>query len=103
MTRAATTPLLVAVTATTKTVNGTGKVMVNRQYTDAILAAGLVPLVVPPMSGDGAIAILDSVRGLVLTGGEDVDPARFGAARHPATGAANDLRDRIELALAKEA
>jgi len=103
MVRAATTPPIVAVTASTKTVNDSSKVTVNRPYTDAILAAGLIPLVVPPMSEKGAAAILDSVRGLVLTGGEDVDPAHFGAKRHPATGPANDLRDSIELALAKEA
>ena len=103
MGRAATTPPLVAVTASTKMVNDTAKVTVNRPYTDAVLAAGLIPVVVPPMCEAGAIAILDSVRGLVLTGGEDVDPACFGAQRHPATGPANDLRDQIELALAKEA
>ena len=103
MTRAATTPPIVAVTASTKVVGGSSKVSVNRAYTDAVVAAGLVPLVVPPMSEEGAVAILDSVRGLVLTGGEDVDPGHFGAERHPATGPANDLRDRIELALAKEA
>jgi putative glutamine amidotransferase len=103
MTRAATTPAIVAVTASTKMVNDSGKVTVNRAYTDAVLAAGLVPLVVPPMTEEGALAILDAVDGLLLTGGEDIDPARFGAPRHPATGPANDLRDRIELALAKEA
>lgn len=103
MARAATTPAIVAVTASTKMVNDSGKVTVNRAYTDAISAAGLVALVVPPMTEEGARAILDAVQGLVLTGGEDVDPAHFGAPRHPATGAANDLRDRIELALAKEA
>lgn len=103
MARATTTSRIVAVTASTKVVNGSSKVTVNRPYTDAVLAAGLIPLVVPPMSEEGAVAILDSVSGLVLTGGEDVDPAYFGAERHPATGPANDLRDRIELALAKEA
>ena len=103
MPRPATTPPVVAVTASTKIVNEASKVTVNRPYTDAILAAGLIPLVVPPMTEAGATAILDAVSGLVLTGGEDVDPAYFGAERHPATGPANDLRDRIELALAKEA
>jgi putative glutamine amidotransferase len=103
MARSATTLPIVAVTGSTKLVNNTSKVMVNRPYADAILAAGLIPLIVPPMSEEGAVAILDAVRGLVLTGGEDVDPAFFAAQRHPATGPANDLRDRIELALAKEA
>jgi Predicted glutamine amidotransferases len=39
----------------------------------ALENAGLVPLIVPPLSNDAAsAAILDSVSGLVLTGGEDV-------------------------------
>jgi putative glutamine amidotransferase len=94
---------IVAVTATTELVKSSGKVRVNRAYTEALLAAGLIPLVVPPMTGDAASAILDTVDGLVLTGGEDVDPALFGADRHPATGPANDMRDECELALAREA
>jgi putative glutamine amidotransferase len=96
-------PPIVAVTATTDIVRGSGKVRVNRAYTDAIRAAGLIPLVVPPMTAGEAPAVLDAVRGLVLTGGEDVDPALFGAPRHPATGPANDLRDECELALARAA
>ena len=103
MARATTTPPIVAVTASTKLVGDSTKVSVNRAYTQAILDAGLIPLVVPPTTEDAALAILDSVRGLVLTGGEDVDPVHFGAKRHPATGPANDSRDSIELALAKEA
>jgi putative glutamine amidotransferase len=103
MARAPTTSRIVAVTASTKVINGASKVTVNRPYTEAVLAAGLIPLVVPPMTEEGASAILDAVSGLVLTGGEDVDPAYFGAKRHPATRPAHDLRDRIELALAKEA
>lgn len=98
-----TKPLLVAVTATTKLVNDLPKVMVNRAYTDAIIAAGLIPLLVPPMTEDGVPGILDAVQGLVLTGGEDLDPSHFGEPRHPATGEANDLRDRVELALTREA
>jgi putative glutamine amidotransferase len=103
MGRVTTTAPIVAVTASTKVVAGSTKVSVNAAYTRAILEAGLIPLVVPPMTEEAAPAILDSVRGVVLTGGEDIDPARFGAERHPATGPVNDLRDRIELALAKEA
>jgi putative glutamine amidotransferase len=94
---------IVAVTATTDVVKGAGRVRVNRAYTDAVRAAGLVPLVVPPMTADEAIAVLDAVQGLVLTGGEDIDPTLFGASRHPATKPANDLRDESELALAREA
>jgi putative glutamine amidotransferase len=63
----------------------------------------MIPLVVPPMPAGQAAAVLGSVQGLVLTGGEDIDPVLFGAERHPKTGVANDLRDECELALAREA
>src|SRR5258708_21700373 len=94
---------IVAITATSEHVKGATRVRVNRAYTDAIVAAGLIPLVVPPVPSELAPAILDAVAGLLLTGGEDVDPSLFGAARHPATGAANDDRDHCEIALAREA
>jgi putative glutamine amidotransferase len=96
-------PPIVAVTGTTDEVKGSAKVRVNRAYTDAIRAAGLIPLVVPPMTGAEAVSVLDAVHGLVLTGGGDIDPVLFGAARHSATGPANELRDECELALAREA
>ena len=94
---------IVAITATSERVKDSTRVRVNRAYTDAIVAAGLIPLVVPPVPAEMASRILDAVAGLVLTGGEDVDPSYFGASRHPATGPANDDRDRCELALAREA
>ena len=94
---------IVAVTASSELGKRYEEVRIHRAYTDAILAAGLVPLVVPPMGSDAALAILDTVQGLVLTGGEDIDPARFGEARHPATGRAHDLRDECELTLARAA
>jgi putative glutamine amidotransferase len=96
-------PPIVAVTATSKLFSGQSKVALNTAYTDALRGAGLVPLIVPPIDEAAVPAILDMVQGLVLTGGEDVDPRYFGEPRHPATGAANDLRDRGELALTREA
>lgn len=94
---------IVAITATTDATGTSTRVRVNRAYTDAMIAAGLIPLVVPPVPAEAVAAILDAVQGLVLTGGEDIDPVYFGAERHPATGPANDDRDRCELALAREA
>jgi putative glutamine amidotransferase len=46
-----------------------------------------------------ADAMLEGMAGLVLTGGEDVDPARYGAAPHPALGDVHARRDAFELAL----
>ena len=93
---------IVAVTATTEIIRGAPRVRVNASYTDALARAGLVPLVVPPLAASAAPAILDSVCGLVLTGGEDVSPRRYGAQPHPSV-TVHDGRDESELALAAEA
>lgn len=85
-------------------IDGARRVRVNQSYVDAVAGAGLMPLVIPPMRDVTAVGqILDVVEGLVLTGGEDVDPRYFGEAPHPATGAPHAERDSTELALAREA
>ena len=94
---------IIAVTATTELVRGRPRVRVNEAYTNALAAAGLVPLVLPPVSPDVALFALEGVVGLVLTGGEDMDPAAFGQPPHPASGAPHAARDAYELALAHEA
>jgi putative glutamine amidotransferase len=91
---------LVAVSATTRTVDGALRVRLNVSYVHALEKAGVMPLVIPPLEEPTAVeAVLDAVDGLVLTGGEDVDPARFGAAPHPTTGPVHDARDATEIAL----
>jgi len=70
----------------------------------ALERAGLVPLIVPPLSStEAASSVLDSVSGLVLTGGEDVDPARYGEKRHEKVRSVNVARDATEAALVEEA
>jgi putative glutamine amidotransferase len=93
----------VLVTATTEVVRGRSRVRVNEAYTDALAAVGLVPAVLPPVTADLAVAALTGAAGLVLTGGEDVDPSLFGEAAHPATGAPHAARDAYEIALGREA
>jgi putative glutamine amidotransferase len=73
-------------------------------YSDAIHAAGGVPMMLPPAIVDrdlelAAQAALDGVHGLVLTGGADVDPARYEAAREDHTGPPRSDRDAWEIAL----
>ena len=91
---------LVAVSGTRRTDEGRERVTLNTAYVRALAGAGLVPLVVPPiLAPEAACSALDQVQGLVLTGGEDVDPARYGAAPHSRLGEVDPLRDALELAL----
>jgi putative glutamine amidotransferase len=94
---------LVLVSATTERVDGGSRVRVDEAYTNALVASGLVPVILPPVSPAIAAAALAGMAGLVLTGGEDIDPRHFHEAPHPATGAPHAARDRYELALARAA
>ncbi len=92
--------MLIAISATSGDWNGSDRVRLSSNYVRSIEGAGLVPLIVPPLTTPAqAVEILDACGGLLLTGGEDVDPARYGAVAHPTTGAPNVLRDATELAL----
>jgi putative glutamine amidotransferase len=95
----------VAVTATTRADDGVARVRLSTAYLQALEAAGLTPIVVAPLADqNGAVdAILDVASGLVLTGGEDVDPALFGATRHPRLGNVHAGRDATEMALLRGA
>ncbi len=91
---------LVAVTATTEIIRGALRARLNAAYVVALEAAGAMPLVSPPLAeATAASALLERVDGLVLSGGEDVEPRHYGAARHPATDDAHVARDAWELAL----
>jgi len=93
----------VIVSSTTEVIRGVPRVRVNEAYTNALTSAGLIPVVLPPMDASLAAAALNDVAGLVLTGGEDMDPRLFGQEPHPTTGEAHPERDAYELALARTA
>jgi len=94
-------PAVVAVTAAEKVREDAPRVWLNAAYVRAIEDAGLVPLVVPPLANpERAVALLDLADGLLLTGGEDVAPWRYGAATRPECNPPHEARDATELALA---
>lgn len=72
-------------------------------YVEAVLAAGGVPIVLPPQDGHSR-ELLDTIDGLLLSGGGDVAPARFGDdIVHSTTYGVSPLRDRFEIDLVNEA
>jgi putative glutamine amidotransferase len=74
-------------------------------YLDAVTNAGGIAILLPPQPVDDEIAIrvVNSLDGLVVAGGKDVDPARYGQLAHPTTDAPRLDRDAWEDALLKAA
>jgi gamma-glutamyl-gamma-aminobutyrate hydrolase PuuD len=72
-------------------------VLLPRTYPDVVLAAGGVPVLLPPVTA--AAAVVDRLDAVVLSGGPDVAPARYGAAPHPSTGTSRPDRDAAETAV----
>jgi putative glutamine amidotransferase len=66
-------------------------------YAEQVAAAGGIPVLLPPLPG--VAAAVGRLDGLLLTGGGDIDPARYGAQPHPRTGRVSVLRDAAELEL----
>lgn len=70
-------------------------------YIDAITIAGGVAVLLPPQPvvPGAAERVLEALDGLVVAGGKDVDPARYGQEPHPANDDPRTDRDAWEDAL----
>ena len=94
---------VVAVTAHRSTDDGE-QVHLHTPYVTALENAGLIPLVLPTsLDPSRAVAALQSVSGLVLSGGEDVDPALYDAPPLPELGRIDHARDVVEATLVRAA
>jgi gamma-glutamyl-gamma-aminobutyrate hydrolase PuuD len=67
-------------------------------YRQSVLHAGGDVRIIEPSEHAGAA--LEGIDGLLLTGGEDIAPERYGEPRHPAVTDAEAGRDELELAAA---
>jgi putative glutamine amidotransferase len=74
-------------------------------YIDAVTDAGGIAVLLPPQPVDDGIAtgVLSALDGLIVSGGKDVDPARYGQAPLPTTDAPPLDRDAWEDALLRQA
>lgn len=75
--------------------------VLQAEYADAVVRAGGAPALLPPAEGapDVAASVVRRVDGLILTGGADVDPARYDQPVHHRTLAWRVDRDAWEVAL----
>ena len=80
------------------------KITVNQDYVEAVIRAGGTPVLFPVTSDSELISsLLDRVDGLLLTGGVDVDPARYREEKKPCCGNCSSCRDSMEFPMCREA
>lgn len=72
-------------------------------YADGVRQAGGMPVLLPPADPRVAEVAADALHGLLVAGGPDIDPTRYGAERDAATGPPRLARDAWELALVHDA
>ncbi len=82
----------------------------NQTYAREVSRVGGIPLLItPPVVDDGAAldavcaALCERLDGLLLSGGADIDPSFYGEERLPVCEATEPERDRLELALTRQA
>lgn len=71
-------------------------------YVSAVQLAGGLPVLIPVgLDGSDLARLRRSLDGILLSGGGDVHPARFGGQPHPAINGVDEQRDELEIELVR--
>ena len=93
----------IGITSWTRPVSSAGTPEPNetvpRAYVRAVERAGGLPILLPVTASTEVAELLDVVHGVVVSGGGDVDPARYGATPASETSGVDEARDAFDLAL----
>jgi gamma-glutamyl-gamma-aminobutyrate hydrolase PuuD len=77
-----------------------GAVQCPRAYIEAVTLAGGLPLALPPQDDlESVCGLLAALDGLLLTGGRDIDPRRYGQPTHPRAELLDPRREAWDLRL----
>lgn len=82
---------------------GYQRAYVNNDYVRAVNKNGAIAIILPPGSVENAGQLIASVDGLILSGGQDVNPFSYGEEIQQKCGAIFPARDEFEFALLREA
>jgi gamma-glutamyl-gamma-aminobutyrate hydrolase PuuD len=76
--------------------------LLHANYVDAVSRAGGTAVLLPPQPS-GAEELIEALDGLLVTGGADISPDRYGEAPHPETSGTRPGRDEWETRLLRRA
>ena len=78
------------------------RISVNRNFQDVLLKAGAMPVLLPiTADADALAAMMEQCDGFVFSGGDDIDPRRYGEQPRPVCGSITPERDDCEIPLVK--
>src|SRR5258708_4304468 len=81
---------------------GTPYSVMHGGYFDCLLAANALPVIIPPFTKEPDLGpILDRLDGVMLTGGDDLDPRKMGLAPHPAVTLVTERRELADRLLCR--
>ena len=76
--------------------------LMHSGYYDVILSANAIPVLIPPVIREHELTpILDRLDGVMLTGGDDLDPKKMGLAPHPSVTVMSERRETADRLLCK--
>ncbi|MEI2688790.1 MAG: gamma-glutamyl-gamma-aminobutyrate hydrolase family protein [Anaerolineae bacterium] len=74
----------------------------NTTYLRAITDGGAAPIIIPLQLDEATLRVIyETVDGIFLPGGEDMDPAQYDEQHHEMLGATDPERDRTEMLLGR--
>ena len=77
--------------------------LVHHTYSDSVVSAGGLPVVLVPIAKKGIDDVLDRVDGILIPGGGDIDPLRYADERHETARGVSEERDEFEVEVALSA
>lgn len=98
-------PILIGVSANREFANfpnslGLDRTYINSAYIHAIRNAGAIPVILPIVSDQEALySLVETVDAVLLSGGSDISPLRYGAQPLPQCGAIDPLVDEFNMNL----
>jgi putative glutamine amidotransferase len=89
----------IGITATSNVIDGRPVEELTRAYVSSVVRAGGMPLMLPVLDPELAPAMVEGIDGLLLSGGGDIEPIRYGEPAAPEVDGVDRARDAWELAL----
>jgi putative glutamine amidotransferase len=76
--------------------------LIHNGYFDVLLAANAIPVIIPPLVKEPDLQpILDRLDGVILTGGDDLDPRKMGLTPHPSITVMSERRENHDRLLCR--